>query len=127
MKIVEALKILYPQHIPQADYEKVVRLVLSQGGPNSAPPPQLHLSTVKRSSGPSGPRIGKERIEVLRQALSTGPATALELAEATGINQVAVYEGLRKLGARVTQRLPSTDGTHGKGPAVYVLPPKPTA
>lgn len=120
-KLTDVIAVFWPTGIPPSDYGKVVEVV--KAATNGSPAPerkeQPRKATKKRGSGYS---VGSEAISKVVAALSTGPATAREVADATGLHYVSVYGAIRKIGAVTAGEAPREGGGLGKKPAVFALP-----
>jgi hypothetical protein len=107
---IEALLIVWPSGIPKSEYERAVALV-NKAREWDAPRTERQpaFSTVVSTKGPKWRRpsetlIGAPGLKKLRAAMETGPATAKELVEVTGLSESSAWAGLRQIGERIGDR-----------------------
>ena len=88
---VKLLSVVWPQGIPTKDYEKLVDLIGAE--PAAAEPRKV--GRPKKQDG------ARQRVAA---ALSTGPATLAELAEATGYCRATVLDALSRVAVKIGTR-----------------------
>lgn len=96
--VIEALLIVWPRSIPANEYERALSLASKFG----ALAPSLRVeqnATEKPSAVPKKPvaLIGSPGLQKIRDALSTGEASAEEIREATGLSQSSCWQGLKQI------------------------------
>lgn len=120
-KQVQALTLKWPTGIPTSDYERALRLA-AEFGDESMPVSAVTPRANEARSHSAAVYVSEEKREKVRQMLSTGRATAQEIADATGLKIGVVLHALKVIGAVDAGRGVRRDGGHGRRPVLWSLP-----